>query len=512
MSSVLPIAGRLSRFWPRSEKGRLLLALGSGVAMVFAYAPFGQSWLAPLGWLVLWGLCDGSSTARRAAAAGFAWGLGFFAAGLGWMYVALNVYGGMAPPLAALSILLLCAYLSLFTALAGWLMLRLRSGRPVWDAALAAAAYMLGEWLRGNLFTGLPWLMIGYTQAPPSPLAGWAPVLGVYGVSMLLVFVVALVGQTLRGRLRWPLAAAAVVTVLAGGVVLRGVAWTQPEGAPLKVALLQTNIPQDQKWDMARVQDWLALNADMVRQHARSLVVLPETTLPMFDEQLPAGYLDHLGALARAAGGDVVLGIFTRDEQGRVFNSAISRGSSPAQHYGKNHLVPFGEFQPPGFRWFFSLAKIPMADQSRGGATQPPLQLGDQRIAMNICYEDVFGEELLHALPEATLMLNISNLAWYGNSHAQPQHLQIAQWRALETGRPMLRATNTGMTALVAPDGSVSAVLPAFTRGALEVEVQGHRGLTPYALWGNTPFLAMVACILVAAVTIRRRSSLRQAR
>ena len=252
--------------------------------------------------------------------------------------------------------------------------------------------------------------------------------------------------------------------------------------------------------------DWLDLNYTLVeRQKGARIVVLPETSLPMLTDQLPEGYLNalHQGVSRRKA--DLIVGVFTREGRS-IYNSALSLGTSPAQAYHKHHLVPFGEYSPPLFGWFFELAHIPMADQTRGATHQAPLAIAGQKIAINICYEDVFGEELLSALPEASLMLNMSNLAWYGDSHAQPQHLQIARLRALETGRPMLRSTNTGMTALIQPDGRVEAVLPAFTAGALRVEVRGFAGQTPYSRWANWPVILLAGgCILWAAL-LRRRS------
>ena len=194
------------------------------------------------------------------------------------------------------------------------------------------------------------------------------------------------------------------------------------------------------------------------------------------------------------------MGVFRRDEAGHIYNAAISLGAAPAQYYAKQHLVPFGEYSPPLFGWFYRLAQIPMSDQTRGAPDQPPMRFGAQRVALNICYEDLFGAELARALPEATLMLNISNLAWYGDSLAQPQHLQVARVRALETGRPMLRSTNTGMTALVQPDGSVAALLPAFERGVLRVEAQGYAGLTPYARGGDWLAIGVALLIVTAAV------------
>ena len=423
-------------------------------------------------------------------------------------------------------------------------------GYAILGAALFAALWLLSEWLRGVMFTGFPWLALGYSQTPPSPLAGFLPLIGVYGVGGLAAFVAALVAflPSRRTTVTRHWAPVAVVgLVLAVGMGLAGRAWTVPAGAPLQVALVQTNFEQSLKWDPERFAEVLQVNLDLVREafqasvgfagespaqesalaetspapnfpselRARplpgvlvpALVVLPETTFPTLLDRLPEGYLDWLARLGREAGGDLVMGVFRRDEAGHIYNAAISLGSAPVQHYAKQHLVPFGEYSPPFFGWFYQLAQIPMSDQTRGAPDQPPMRFGDQQVALNICYEDLFGAELIRALPAATLMLNISNLAWYGDSLAQPQHLQIARVRALETGRPMLRSTNTGMTALVQPDGRVSGVLPEFERGVLRVEAQGYKGLTPYAHWGDWPALGLALLILMAAFLRRVRGS-----
>lgn len=528
---------------------RLLIALLAGGASVFGYAPF--EWypfaLVSLG-VLAWSLGRATGV-REAFALGFAWGFGAFMAGVSWLYVALERYGGMPAPLAALAIALFCAYLAIYPGLAGAAFavlqrrigarpargavgtglavkaaderalvagkatpaVQVRAAAPLRSAALFAALWLLSEWLRGVVFTGFPWLAVGYSQTPPSPLAGYLPVVGAYGVGGLAAFVAALVaflpsaGAALRQR--WvPVGVVAVVLALGAG--LAGRSWTAPSGAPLPIALVQTNFEQSLKWDPARFADVLQANLDLVRDafmapRPPALVVLPETTLPTLLDRLPAGYLDWLAQLAREAGGDLVMGVFRRDEAGHIYNAAVSLGTAPVQHYAKQHLVPFGEYSPPLFGWFYRLVEIPMSDQTRGARDQAPMHFGDQRVALNICYEDLFGAELIRALPAATLMLNISNLAWYGDSFAQPQHLQIARARALETGRPMLRSTNTGMTAVVQPDGRVTDVLPAFERGVLRVEVQGFQGLTPYARWGDWLALA-VAVVLVLAIGAMR--------
>lgn len=495
------------------HKGVAFLA---GGASVLAYAPFGLFPVAAVALGVLfWLLGPGAPEALRSASPGrrarggfgigFAWGLGAMLAGVSWLYVALHRFGGMPMPLAALAVLLFCAFMGAFAGLSGALFGALRQGRAGRDALLFAAAWLAGEWVRGWAFTGFPWLASGYSQSPPSPLAGFAPVFGVFGVGGLLAAVAALAVAAACTR-NWRPALVALLLV-AAGAGLRLVAWTTPVGEPLRVALLQPNIEQSLKWRPEMLQHWLEVNLTMLRDNPAPLVVLPETTIPLLIDHLPPDYRDALARTAAQHGGDVILGTFTRDADGHIFNAAVSLGRSPTAYYAKHHLVPFGEYSPPLFSWFYALASIPMADQTRGAPRQPPMALAGQKVAVNICYEDVFGEELIRSLPEATLMLNLSNLAWYGDSLAQPQHLQIARLRALETGRPMLRATNTGMTALVAPDGHVEAVLPAFEAGALHVEVRGYQGLTPYARWGNWP--AVAAALAVLAVhgfaALRRR-------
>jgi apolipoprotein N-acyltransferase len=483
-------------------------ALLAGGASVFAYAPFELFPLAAVSLgLLFWLLGPGAPASLRVRDGffvGFAWGLGSLLAGVSWIFIALQRFGGMPVPLAAFAVLLFCAFMGGYAGIAGGLFVWLKRSRAGLDMALFAAVWLLSEWLRGWVFTGFPWLASGYSQTPPSPLAGFAPLLGVYGVGGLLALVSALAVAALHGR-NWRAAGLALI-VLGSGFGLRQVGWTEPVGEPVKVALLQTNIAQSLKWRPEMLQQWLDRNLQMLRDNPAQLVVLPETTIPLLVDYLPAGYLEEVRRIARDNGGDVVLGTFTRDRQGHIFNAAVSLGRSPSGEYDKQHLVPFGEYSPPLFRWFYDLVSIPMADQTRGVAHQPPLQLGGQKVAVNICYEDVFGEELIRSLPEATLMLNISNLAWYGDSFAQPQHLQIARLRALETGRPMLRSTNTGMTALVTPDGAVTAVLAPFEVGALHVSVRGYQGLTPYARWGNWPAVGLALGVAGLALAGRRRS------
>ncbi len=475
-----------------------LFALVLGALTVLGFAPFHLFPLPFLSLGLLFLLWRRAESPRRAAWLGFLWGLGFFLVGVSWVYISMHDFGGMPAVVAALATLLFCAYLALYPALAGWLFARLKSGSPWRDALFIAGAWTLAEWLRGILLTGFPWLALGYSQSPPSPLAGFAAVLGVYGVGFIAALLAALISWLRHWR-----QALVIIAFLLCGQILHSIAWTVPVGAPLTVSLLQGNIPQSIKWEPELLPQSLGTYARLAREHPAQLMVLPETALPMFFDQVPPDYLSAI-----TAKGPALIGVAMRTSENGGYTNAAVAVTAPGEQrqvYAKSHLVPFGEFVPPGFSWFLDLMNIPMSDFSAGSADQAPLAIAGQTLAPNICYEDLFGEEIIRALPAATLLVNLSNTAWFGHSLAQPQHLQIAQMRALETGRFMLRATNTGMTAAVRPDGVVAAVLPAFSSDALMVKVQGYAGLTPYARWGNA-LVVLIALVALLPALIRRRS------
>lgn len=487
---------------------RLAAAFCSGALSVAGFAPLFLFPLPLLTLALLVGLWS-RAPAGQAAALGFAFGLGLFLAGVSWIFVSLHYYGGMAMPLAVLAVVLFCSLLAVFPATAGALFAWLRCGIAWRDALLAASAWTLAEWVRGWIASGFPWLAIGNTQTPPSPLAGFAPVAGVYGLSFLLMGAAAFLMLSRRQRGRLAMAVGLVAVVSIAGLGLTRVEWTRPTGPPVTVTLLQPNIPQSLKWRPELLGRWLEDNLNLVEANPAQIMVLPETTLPLSLDELPADYLDRLGAAARRAGGDVIFGIFTREPSAngsRYFNTAVSLGASAPQRYRKSHLVAFGEFSPPGLAWVYRWLSIPMSDQSPGPADQPPLGIAGQQLAVNICYEDVFGEEIVRRLPRATILLNLTNTAWFGRSLAQPQHLQMSQMRALETGRPMLRATNTGTTAVISPQGIVVARAADFERAVLAATVQGYAGLTLYSRIGNWGAIGLAVLIVCASLVGRRRA------
>jgi len=488
------------------------LALVLGAASVAAFAPLGIFFLV---WLTLAGfflLLEKADSAREGAWLGFLFGLGWFGAGVSWIYVSISVFGGLAMPVAALATVCFCAVMATFPALAGFLYRLWRARRdavlPLLSRALLfAALWALCEFLRGWVATGFPWLAAGYAQTPPSPLSGYAPILGVHGLSLLTAFLAALIAAPFRERgplLSPPLILAFLI--LLGGAGLSRIEWTHPHGEPVSVALVQGNIEQSLKWDAPHIVDSLRAYYQLMREHPAQLTLFPETALPGFVDEFPQDYFEALKTLALRQNGDLLFGAILGERE-RPKNGAISLGASPQQQYAKAHLVPFGEFTPPGFSWFMSMMNIPMSQLIPGEEGVAPLLLAGQRVAVDICYEDVFGEEIARSAADSTLLANLSNTAWFGDSLAQPQHLQIARIRALETGRPILRATNTGMTAVIHPDGSVAAVLPPFTCGVLIAAVQGRAGSTPYLIWKNGAFLFLAGMALLLARAGKRRTS-----
>ncbi|MDP1644163.1 MAG: apolipoprotein N-acyltransferase [Thiobacillus sp.] len=489
----------------------LLISLVAGALAVYGFAPFDFWPLPALSLAVLFGLLARTPSVRAGFLIGLVWGLGFFIAGVSWVFVSLSVYGGMAAWLAVLATFLFCAVLALFPATVGALQARWPVSPTLRLLLVIPLAWGVTEWVRGWLFTGFPWLVMGYSQVPNSPLAGYAPLVGVYGVSFLLALIAALLAWSVMTRGRLAQRAWATVTIVAlgvGGQALRGIAWTTPDGAPTSVALLQGNIPQEMKWQPEKTLATLESYARMAAASPAQLIVLPETALPLFESDLPDSYRAGLKSIGQQNGGDVLTGLPTGSLQGAYYNSVISLGTAPSQRYHKVHLVPFGEYIPlkAVWGWVIQVLHIPLSDFARGAVEQPPLAIGGQRVAANICYEDAFGEEIIRQLPEASVLVNVSNLAWFGDSFAPWQHAQLSQMRALETGRMMLRATNTGVTAIIDARGHVLASLPLFKTGSLSGEIQGYAGSTPYVRWGNAPVLALWGVLGVGLlVTALRR-------
>jgi apolipoprotein N-acyltransferase len=483
---------------PLSRRAGLLLAALAGGLMPLTYAPFG---LWPLAVVAIAGLfaLGHAGTARAAAGRGYAFGLAWFGGGVHWIYISCYRYGNMDAVSAAACTAGLVAYLALFPALALYAARRLGSDRAFLLAV--PGAFGLAEWLRSWLLTGFPWLAPGYSQID-SPLGAYAPLAGVAGVGLALAAcAAALVALALRPRQPGP--ALVTLALLGGGALwLDGRTWSEPAGPALDVALLQGNVEQQMKWDPAHFEATLKRYLSLTREQREAAVIIwPENAIPALPSELPGGYFD---AVRRAAGGAAVLiGMPTGTLDGAYYN-AIAQITAPGGEYRKQHLVPFGEYVPLKRQIgpLLDVLAVPMSDFSSGGAGQALLEVAGTPVAASVCYEILFPQEMRSGAA-AGWLVNVSNDAWFGDSIAPPQHLDIARMRARELARPIARATNTGITAFIDARGQVTARAAPFTVAALRGQVVPQRGRTPFARYGEAPVTGL--CLALCVVAARRR-------
>jgi apolipoprotein N-acyltransferase len=602
--------------WLASDKMACACAALLGVLNTLSFAPTpGGGWLELLVIVAMFIVLQASRSTRGAALRLGTFGFGNYVTGVWWLYVSMHDYGGMAAPLAGAAVVLFTLYLAVYPALAGAVWYRVAGQMPGhmanhaqgqvrdplaaqpasrfgWRSSFAfAAAWTLGEWLRGLVFTGFPWLGSGYPQVD-GPLAGFAPVLGVYGVGFTVALVAALLVQAVLGWRALPdpvprvprrmaasrarkAAAASPYSMTAGpapststsdpasdpapasasstqpsgetptgkdskmprpsrarlaplilalillvaGLVGEGLSWTHPSGQPLRVRLLQGNVKQDMKFSQTGVDASVALYQELITGSPADLIVTPETAIPLLIQEVPQPFAQTIREFADRTQSAILFGAVgdvMTDQGPRHFTNSLyglSPGERHVYQYDKHHLVPFGEFVPLGFHWFVRLMNIPLGDFDRGAPAQPPFLVKGTAIAPNICYEDIFGEEIAHSLrhqsPRAGFLVNTSNLGWFGNTIALDQHLQMSRMRAIETGRPMLRSTNTGITAMIDANGAVAGSLQPFTVGTLTGIVQGMAGVTPYILFGNWPIVTGSFVLLLVLIWRERHTARR---
>ncbi|SMF94185.1 apolipoprotein N-acyltransferase [Methylomagnum ishizawai] len=484
-----------------------LLALAGGLLLPFAFAPYDQPALAVVALMLLFAAW-GRAGPGRAFWRGFLFGLGQFGVGASWVYISMHRFGGASVPEAVGLTALFVLFWSPYPGFVGWLAARLGRGYgPVFKLlVLFPAAYTLADWLRSWLPTGFPWLQVGYSQID-TPLGALAPLFGSYGVGWAVALVAggALALFRLSGHRR-RVAGIGLVLFLGLCAALERVRWTEAAGPPIRVALLQGNVPQNRKWEPQFQREILGLYTRLTRQHwDAQLVIWPETAVPAFYQQVKDTFLADLAAEARQHGTDLLLGIPYYDPaQDRYFNSIVALGGASA-FYFKRHLVPLGEYVPwrPLLGWVLDILEIPLSDFGAGRDDQTPLKAAGYPLAASICYEDVFGQESLLGLPTAAYLVNVTNDAWFGDSAAPHQHAQMARMRALETGRWMLRATNSGVTALITDRGRIAATAPLFQEAEVTGSFVPMRGRTPYVLWGDGP--VVVGLGLVLGITALRR-------
>ncbi len=518
---------------------------GAIYALSFAPGPLPSWSLAWLQLIALAFLCHfalKTNRPRQAALTGLTFGFTSFCVGLYWLTISMHVYGHLALPLAWLALMAFAIYLSLYPALAcaisHFLCSPLSLANPlriIWYSSIWAAAWTGAELLRGQVFTGFPWLATAYGQVE-GWISGWSVLTGSPGVTFITAWIAAAVALTLKAETgakvgsftpRRGLALALAIVLAFIGAFLQQTPFATPTGTPIIVRLVQGNVDQAMKFD-ANIYEQVHRHYLDLASHRKTakpeqssrnpdLIVLPETVITRLSHRVPYQQWQDWISLAKNEHATVMLGVAVYDSKShRYTNSvlAIDGRETPVSlaqgiasgRYDKHHLVPFGEYVPRGFRWFIDMMQIPLGDFNRGSTDQIPITIDSQRIAANICYEDIFGNELRSSvLKGATVLANFSNLGWFGDSWALRQHWQMARLRAMETRRPMLRSTNTGITGALDQYGEVVAQIPALVAGYVDVQIQGYQAMTPYVRWGDLPTVVFVLILLAIAVATRHR-------
>jgi apolipoprotein N-acyltransferase len=481
----------------------------AGLVLPLSFAPFNLFPAAPLSMAALFFVWT-RVPARRGFLCGWLFGLAYFGFGVFWIHESFQ-FSHIAMGWALAITGLLVMFLALYPAIVGYAVCRLgdrgSAGQRYRLLLLMPAAWVLAEWVRGWFFTGFTWLQLGYSQVG-HPLQGLLPVGGIYAVSWAVAISASLLVLCVceKGARRWSWLAA-LVLVWVVGALLGTLKWTAPNGDVLKVALIQGNMAQDEKWLPANREPTLDRYLTLTRQHwDADLIVWPESALPGVRDQFD-GFVGRLGAEARRNNSFVVFGVPVLDRQTlEFFNSVVVVGGREMV-YHKRHLVPFGEYLPVDavIRPLTEFLGLPVADFSLGPDKQPLLEAAGHRLGISVCYEIAFGSEIAEAMPDAAVLVTVSNDAWFGTSIGPAQHLQIARARAVETGRYLLRATNTGITAIVAPDGAVQGRIPQFQVEVLAGEIFPMGGMTPYARTGDLAVIALLVLALMGGFVAGRR-------
>jgi apolipoprotein N-acyltransferase len=507
LNAVLRGSGAAFR---RQALSRLVAAFAVGAALNLAFAPFSWWPVAVLAPAALFALIRGLPP-RRAAWAGAAFGAGLFALGTYWLYTCLHIFGLVPVWLTIVLQIVFVAFMSMYSALLCYLANRfwLKPGMTR-DWLVLPALWVLLEWLRGWALSGFPWLSLGYAFID-TPLAGWAPLLGVYGVTWAAAFVGVAVSVAFAPNLGWSrrfIAVAAIAVLFLVPTLAARHTWTRATGPRIPIAAVQGAVPQSLKWQITNREATLTRYATLTNQAwGARLIVWPESALPALANNIPE-YLANLRKIGIAHGADFAIGLVNFEPATQAyFNGLLVMTGKGDSWYYKRHLVPFGEYFPvPSFvRSWMRLMSLPYDNISAGSEHQPILTAGGQKLGVTICYEDAFGSEQLEILRDATLLVNVTNNAWFGDSTAPHQHMQISRMRALEAGRYLVRATNDGITAAIGPRGEVVASLPQFQQAVLRADVQPMTGLTPYARFGNYPVVVGALGLLALAVWRRRQ-------
>ncbi len=493
---------------------RLLVAF-AGALSVAAYAPLQWWWLMPLSLAIIYYYWS-KSTPKQAAWYGFIFAFMQFGFGVSWVYVSLKTYGNMPMPMAAAAVVLFVAALAAFMAFFGWIFAKLRESatdqKSIFQALLFAAVWVLAEWMRSFVLTGFPWLDVGYSQTTRW-LSGYAPLGSVYFVSFMLLLTVALLVNSIellrssRRKVQLLVQMISAILIVVGGALLQQKEWTEPLDQPLNIAVVQANVPITQKWLPSYQAELFAKYKQLIPEEEVDLVVWPETALPIYLHQTNQEFWDYI----KPDKGNLLAGIMefqtgNKGQQDKSYNSAVLTCDDQVQVYRKRHLVPFGEYLPLRslLSWVLDYLQLPMSDFN-AWSSQQVLECGEIKLALSICYEDAFAAELRDHLGSSEILVNISEDAWFGDSLAPHQRVQMAQMRAQELARPMVRSANTGPSTIIDSKGIIIAATKQFTAASIVRKVYPHIGTTPFIRWGMwIIYLSGLVFALAMIVHIRR--------
>ncbi|WP_373054804.1 apolipoprotein N-acyltransferase [Vibrio salinus] len=497
---------------------RPFLAVIFGAIAPLAFAPYSYwpiIFLSVTGLLIL--LRD--RPPKNAAWLCFLWGVAYFGVGISWVHVSIDTFGGVPRIVSFALMLLLSCYLAIYPALFGWVLNRWFSQNTTFRLLLIAPVlWLCNEWLRGWVFTGFPWLWIGYSQVD-TPFAQYAPIGGVEAISFIIIICSGAVANSiLKKQLRWLIFP---VLFWSLGSLLNAQSWVTPDNTTkTSFALIQGNIDQAKKWLPGERWPTIIKYTDLTQENwDANIIIWPEAAVPAFEYELP-GFLTSLDHAARQKHSSIVTGILNQSETGKFYNSILTMGAGQKapyslnlkDRYHKHHLLPFGEFVPfeTLLRPLAPLFNLPMSSFTAGSYIQPNLSVNGRHFVSALCYEIAFGEQVRENVTNETdFILTLSNDAWFGHSIGPFQHMEIARMRALELGKPLIRVTNNGITAITNAKGQVIKQLPQFKTAVLRATIESTKGKTPYYRFGSWPLYGLSALILLSACLISRKNSKR---
>lgn len=511
---------------PRLRYTHIFTLIVAGVINALSYTSdvFGVTLQAPIQLLTLSVLAHyiyRSRTPFQAFHMGMLYGIPSFAIGLSWLFNSIYIYGHLPAWIGVVAVILVAIFLSLYYALACWLTKRLNTSSKVLFALTFASAWTLSEWIRGCLFTGFPWNNVAYAHLD-GILRAWVPILGSYGLTFmtaLFAMTLTLLLHALYHHRQVLILANLVLSIIIVSLLLGLIQWGSPTGhRPIPIRLIQTNssvadkfTPSRQAQDMEKILELITY--DNINGFIPELIILPETTFARTQSNLPTDYLKELQNILQITHSTVFIGLPLYDK-GELYNGIIQIGPHTSLQdihtlttpfYTKQHLVPFGEYVPSGFKWFTEMMQIPLGNFSTSPNAYQNFELGSIKFTPTVCYENLFGNELLPAIQDGgNILINVSNLIWFGNGNILEQYLNISRMRSIELARPMLLAANTGITGHIDAKGEVMSVLTPYTTASLDIWVQAYTGMTPFAYWGNYPII--ITCILILIITCMIRT------